>query len=611
MGEEALIALPKSGREIRIADFNGHRTVCECFQANVANGGDAPAIVWKDADHDVEISWRSYGDQVRHIATGLHGLGVSKGDVVALMLTNRPEFFLADTAVQHLNAVAYSIYNTSSISQIADTLRRTQARVAITERVFLDTLQSAINLGGAHIEHIIVVDGNADDKHLTLEDVANLKSDKFDFAATWRAVSPSDVAVLVFTSGTTGPAKAVELTHSNVLRQWEGLAQVWPIRRYGRIVSYLPSAHIADRTIGIYASNIVGFTIYCCPDARQLSTVIKHARPTFFMAVPRIWEKLKAQVEGMIASWDQARRELFAAGLEASTRAWRARERDEDPSPSDLALHERAESEIFRALRTQMGFADVETLMVGAAPMPLDVHEFFAAIGMPLPELWGMTESSAIVTWNPPGGIRFGTVGRPLPGIEIKLAADNEILVRGPTVMRGYRDDPAQTAEAIDGDGWLHTGDTGAWTSDGYLKLVGRKKELIINSAGKNMSPMNIEAEIKSSSALVGQVCVIGDRRKYNVALILLDRDTAVASLGGADRTLADLVGDATINDAIRRAVEHANQRLSRAEQVKRWLLVDREWSVEGGEVSPTLKLRRHVIEAKHASQIEQMYEGA
>ncbi|MBK6411591.1 AMP-binding protein [Sphingopyxis sp.] len=510
--------------------FSLRNSVCECFQANVAIQGEAPALVWRDDSNDVCISWTAYGEKVRRISTGLNRLGVSKGEVVGLMLTNRPEFFLADTAIQHLNAVAYSVYNTASISQISETLRRTEARVVITERAFVDRLSAAVDMAACKVEHIILVDGPVDGKFLTLDELAEMTSETFDFDATWRAVSPDDSAVLVFTSGTTGPPKAVDLTHANLLSQWEKLIQVWPIQPFGRIVSYLPSAHIADRTTGIYASNIMGFGIFCCPDVSQLYSVIQRARPTFFMAVPRIWEKLKTQIETKVAALDEARRNLFSDGIQAGIRIWRARAGGSDTNAADIERHRAAEEAVFRGLRDGMGFGDVMTLMVGAAPMPLDVHEFFAAIGMPLPELWGMTESSAIATWNPPEGIKFGTVGKPLPDVEITLASDNEILVRGSTIMRGYRDDPVQTAETIDGEGWLHTGDTGEWTMDGYLKLTGRKKELIINSAGKNMSPMNIEAELKGASSLIGQVCVVGDGRKYNVALIMLDR-TAASSI--------------------------------------------------------------------------------
>ena len=591
--------------------LEGKRTVCEAFQANVSLLGDDPAI--RLAHDRLVISWRSYGEQVRSVAAGLDALGVRRGDVVALMLTNRPEFFIADTAAQHVGAVPFSVYNTAPANQIAHQLVHTKARVVVTERMFLDTVEAAILQGGASVEHVIVVDGSEQDDRLTLDQVAAMRREGFDFEAAWRAVSPDDVATLIFTSGTTGPPKAVELTHANILCEWQMLVRVWPIRAFGRVISYLPAAHIADRTLGIYCVNLMGFTVTCCADPQQLAAVLPDARPTLFFAVPRIWEKFKAAIEAKVeADPDEARKAAFWSGMEAGLRRVRAEQRNEVPDAGDVEAHEDAEREIFAPLRASLGLGDVETFMVGAAPMQLEVHEFFAALGMPLPEVWGMSESSAIVTWNPAGGIRFGTVGPPLPGVEVKLADDGEILVRGPLVMRGYRDDPVRTAEAIDESGWLHTGDVGAWDPDGYLRLIDRKKELIINSAGKNMSPMNIESEIKAASPLIGQVCVVGDQRKYNVAVVVLDRLVAARFAQERGLDLGDSYSALATHDVIRNeidaAFERANSRLSRVEQIKRWSILGDEWQPGSTELTPTMKLRRKAVEEKYSERIESLY---
>lgn len=588
---------------------NAASTICAHFQLNVSVLGDAPALCWRHEEEVVSISWRSYGHRVREIASGLHALGIGKDDVVALMLTNRPEFFLADTAIQHLNAIPFSVYNTSSTSQILSLLSRTKTRVVITERRFLEAVQSAMGLGWSAVQHIVVVDGDGEDS-LSLETLSALTAQDFDFESTWRQVASDDVAVLVFTSGTTGQPKGVQLTHRNIASQWEMLPQVWPIAPYGRVVSYLPSAHIADRTIGIYASNIMGFTIFCCPDAQDFSEVLAEAEPTLFMGVPRIFEKLRSQMAAEVANMDQPSQHLFDAGVDAGSRIFKARLVGAEPEETDLKIQATAEP-LFAKLRHNAGLGSVTAFMVGAAAMPLETHEFFAAIGMPLPELWGMTESSALATWNPPGAIRIGTVGRPLPGVEITLADDREILVRAPTVMRGYLDEPEDTARTLEG-GWLHTGDLGRWTDEGYLELIGRKKELIINSAGKNMSPANIENEIVSSSPLISLACVVGDARKFNVAVILPDWEAAakVAETQTEEIDLARLADDPVLVTQVEQAIASANSRLSRVEQVKRWVISKRDWTIEGGELSPTLKLRRHVVHETFAADIEAMYQS-
>lgn len=586
--------------------IDGTRTTCESFQANVAKLGDEPAL--KMPRDSVVVSWREYGQRVEVIAEGLHALGVRRGDAVGIMLKNRPEFFMIDTAAQHLGATPFSVYNTLAAEQIAHELANAGNRILIVEREFLAVARSAIRLDG-NVEHVVVLDSDESDA-LSFDELCSLQSPGFDFEATWRAVEPGDVATLIYTSGTTGPPKGVELTHANLLAQWHMLVRRCAVRPYGRLVSYLPSAHIADRTTGIYCVNMMGFTVTCCPDPSQLLEVLRETRPTLFLAVPRIWEKFKSAVEAKIdTDPDPAAAPAFRKAMTAGLERVRAGQMGAAPNAADLATAER-DSQTLASVRGWLGLDQVENFMIGAAPTPTAVHEFFAALGMPLAELWGMSESSAIVTWNPQDAIRFGTVGPPLPGVEVMLADDGEILVRGPSVMRQYRNDPQQTAEAIDGEGWLHTGDVGAWDDHGYLKLVDRKKELIINSAGKNMSPMNIESVVQGSSPLIGQVCVVGDGRSYLVALLVLDSQAAqsFARQHGMDASdLEAFAGEATVLSELEAAVASANCRLSRVEQIKRWVLLPHEWNA-GDELTPTMKLRRKVVERKYADRIESLY---
>ncbi|MFL6159947.1 MAG: AMP-binding protein [Marmoricola sp.] len=529
-------------------------SICEAFQNTVARCGDMPALR-TPGGAAAEISWTEYGDRVRRIAGGLSSLGVGHGDTVGIMLLNRPEFALVDTAALHLGAIPFSIYNTSSPEQVAYLFGNAGNQVVITEQAFLPVIRAAATA----VETVISLDGG--DGTVSLEDVESRQPDGFDFEASWRAVSREDVLTLIYTSGTTGPPKGVELTHGSMLAELRGCNAVFPGHVGDRNVSYLPSAHVADRWGTHYTSMGIGHTITFVEDPRTVIAALPEIRPTIWGAVPRIWEKLKA-------------------GLEANGIT--------DPA----ALPE----ETRQGVRQLVGLDEVRWTASGAAPIAPEVLQFFSDLGIPICELWGMSELSCCVTINPPDDIRIGTVGKAVPGTEIAVAEDGELLVRGPLLMRGYRGQPEKTAETIDAEGWLHTGDIGTVDEDGYVRIVDRKKELIINAAGKNMSPANIEQTVKASHALIGQAVVIGDRRPYNVALLVLDPDVLAAYDGPG------------IEGEVAEAIEAANARLSRVEQVKRYRILDTDWLPGGDELTPTMKLKRKPIGEKYADQIEALY---
>ncbi len=589
------------------------RTMCEAFQITAAERAGQVAL--RTIQDGVAITFAEYAERVRRLAGGLHALGVRRGDTVGFVLTNRPEFHLLDTAVAHLGATPFSIYNTSSPEQIAYLLADAANRVMIVEAAFEDRARAAIAEDGS-VEHLVVLDAEHDDT-ISLADLeAADPGPDFDFEAAWRAVAPEDVLTLIYTSGTTGPPKGVQLTHANELAECRALDAATQWRSDGgAIVSFLPNAHIADRGLNHYGQMVWGPTITTCPDPAQVFAHVADARPTRFGSVPRMWEKLKAALEaGIAAEPDEARctatRDAIALGL----RRVRAEQAGE-PVPDDLReACERAEELIFAPLRARLGFDRCESYLVGAAPTPLDVFEFFAAIGIPICEVWGMSELSCVATLVPREKIRFGTVGAPLPGTEIALADDGEVLVRGPIVMAGYRNQPDQTAETIDGDGWLHTGDIGAFDENGYLKMVDRKKELIINAAGKNMSPANIEQHLKSGSPLIGQAIAIGDSRPYNVALIVLDPDASAAFAsehGLPDASPQAMSANAAVREEVGRGVERANSHLSRVEQIKRFTILPTDWAPAGDELTPTMKLKRRPIAEKYAAEIAALYANA
>ena len=515
-------------------------TMCEALMITAAQRPDQIAL--RSPDDTFSLTFAQLERRLAATASVLHDLGLRKGDALGLMLLNRPEFHVFDAAAMLLGATPFSLYNTSPAEQIAFVMGDARNRLVVAEPRFLDVARQAAG-DGVRVVELDELDGGDED---------------FDLEAHWRAVAPEDVLTLIYTSGTTGPPKGVELTHANMLAELRGVHAAVPLEGGGRWVSFLPSAHVADRWGSHYSALMTyGHTVTPVADPTQVLAVVAQVRPTAFGGVPRVWEKLKA-------------------ALEASGAA-------------ELAPD---------ALRARLGFDEARWLAVGAAPTPVEVLEFFAARGMPICEVWGMSETSCIVTTNRPGATKLGSVGQPVDGMELWIADDGELLVRGALVMAGYRNRPDLTAQAIDADGWLHTGDVGRIDEEGYLWIVDRKKELIINAAGKNISPANIEAFLKSSGPLIGQACVVGDRRPYIVALLVLDPDTAA----GLDPADPDVVA------RVQEEVDAANAHLSRVEQVKRFLVVSAEWLPGGDELTPTMKLKRRPIAAKYAGEIDALY---
>jgi long-chain acyl-CoA synthetase len=460
---------------------------------------------------------------------------------------------------------------------------------------------------------VVVVDGEAPEGVITLDEVAERDDGSFDFESSWRSVKPEDKLTLIYTSGTTGPPKGVQLTHDNLVQAVRSFDQIIPFPNDGRVVSYLPMAHVAERNVSQYLPLMLGLTVTCCPNPREVIGYLPEVRPTWFFAVPRIFEKLKAALEaGIEAEQDEERKKATKWALDVSLRKVKLEQAGE-PVPAELvAQHAKADAEVLSKIRSLLGLDELESLNVGAAPTPREVIEFYHALGLPLAELWGMSETCGAGTCNPRDRIKIGTVGPAAPGIEIKIAPeDGEVLIRGPVIMAGYRNDPEKTAETIDSEGWLHTGDVGEMDEDGYLKIVDRKKELIINAGGKNMSPANIEAKVKASSLLIGQAVAIGDGKPYNVALITLDPDVApgfAQQNGIEDSSFESLSMDPKVREEVQRGVDEANQSLARVEQIKKFTILPTDWEPGGDELTPTMKLKRKPISQKYAEEIEALY---
>jgi long-subunit acyl-CoA synthetase (AMP-forming) len=598
---ESSTAAPISGRAVDAP------TIAEAFRRTVAAHRDAVAIRTKG--DELTWTWGELEERVDALAGGLVHLGLGHGDTLAILLINRPEFHVVDLAATTLGAAPFSIYQTYTPDQIRHVVADAGARIVVTEQAFLaNVLAARESLPG--VEHVIVIDGDAPDGCLEIADVQGANP-SFDAEAHWRAVQPEDVLTLIYTSGTTGPPKGVQLVHRNLIAAVQNIEALVRFPDHARVISWLPAAHIAERAAHHYLPVVFGFSVTSCPDPRQVLAYLPEVRPNWFFAVPRIWEKLKSGLEAMIAQEPEEQRAQAEAAIAAATRKVRLEQAGE-PVPEELAAAVKAaDDRFFSRLRTQLGFDEIKAVNVGAAPTPVAVLEFFHAIGIPVAELWGMSETCGAGTCNPPDRIKIGTVGPPAPGVQIRLADDGEVLVKSDVVMVGYRNLPERTAEAIDADGWLHTGDVGSIDEDGYLKIVDRKKEIIINAAGKNMSPANIEATLKGASPLIGQAAVIGDRRPYNTALIVLDADFAplwAAQNGVEGSDLAALAGDERIRAVVQQGVDAANGQLSRVEQIKRFAIVEGDWLPGGEELTPTMKLKRRPIGEKYADEIEGMY---
>ena len=582
-----------AGRTERPAGLDAS-TVAEAFQLTAQAHPERVALRLKG--DEFSMTWAEYAEKVQALAAGLAKLGLERGGALGIMLTNRPEFHFFDSAALHLGATPFSVYNTYAPEQIAYQVTDAGARIVVTEKAFLDRIRAIEG-----VDHIIVVDATQLDEALTIADVEAEGDPEFDFEAAWHAVRPDDILTLIYTSGTTGPPKGVQLTHANLLSAVNGFDEVIAFPSDGRVVSWLPMAHIAERACSHYLPVMLGFTTTCCPDPRQVVAYLPEVHPTWFFAVPRIWEKLKAALEaGVAAEQDDAKRQATEWALEVGLKKVRLEQAGEE-IPEELAQeYAKADELVLSKVRARLGLDEVESVNVGAAPTPREVIEFFHAIGIPLAELWGMSETCGYGTCNPPEKIKIGTVGPVSPGAEIRLAEDGEVLMRGPMVMPGYRNQPEKTREAIDDEGWLHTGDVGEFDEDGYLKIVDRKKELIINAAGKNMSPANIEAKVKASSPLIGQVVAIGDGRPYNVGLITLDPDVGPGFI--------EQKGAEAVQAEVQRGVDAANEQLARVEQIKKFTILDEEWQPGGDELTPTMKLKRKPILEKYATQVEALY---
>ena len=578
------------------------KTVCTLFADAVAKWGDRPALHWKEDGEWRSLTWKGYRDEVAAVTLALRSMGFGSGQFGLIMARNAPEHVIADLGIVHAGGAAISIYNTLAPEQVEYLANHSEATVAFVEDEGYLAKFLAIRASTPHLRHLVLIRGSAPEGVLSWEALVGKGRELYatspaDFEAASRAVGPEDTISLIYTSGTTGPPKGVVYSHNNVTWTLESIGRVWDLGSR-TLVSYLPLAHVAERFASQWGGIFFGHDVWLCPDVNLLVPYLLEARPTEFVGVPRVWEKLMAGLQaGIAAEPDETRRQMAQGALSAAVSAYRLK-REGKPVPDELAsVVERAQP-LFIMLRAKLGLDRCTLPVTSTAPCRPEVHEFWAAIGMPLYEVWGMSELTGPATAVPHDDHQAPSIGLPLAGVEVRLGEDGEILVRGGNVMVGYYRDPEKTAEMVDADGWVHSGDIGEAGPNGQFRIIDRKKELIISSAGKN-------------SPIIGQAVAIGDGQRFISVLLVLDPQVAPAwakahSIPSA--SLAELTEHPAVVDEVRRALTQANTHISRVEQFKRFTILPAEWSPESEELTPTMKLKRRVIHSKYKPQIDAMY---
>jgi long-chain acyl-CoA synthetase len=586
------------------------QTIPSEFLKTVAAHPDLVAIRWQDEDDGSwgEMTYTEYARQVAQAAAMYQSLGLQPGQRIVLMLRNVPEFHVADMAAYFCGATPISIYNSSSPDQIEYLVNHCEATIAVLENTtFLDRFLP-VRDQLTKLEHIIVLKG--DDLPEGIHSLASLEgAEPIDLDAAATNCAPEQLATMIYTSGTTGPPKGVMLTHNNIAWTVECLKQLIAFDDYSgkRLVSYLPMAHIAERMTSHYVGAFVGYEISCCPEPGLLSAYLKEVRPNVVFGVPRVWEKINAGVNAALGA-DPEKKAQFDDGVRAAIPIVAAMDWG-TATDEQVATYEFLDGVAFKPIRELLGLDQVEYAITGAAPIPADLLNWYRAIGVPLSEIYGMSENSGPMTWTPTR-VKPGTVGPAVPGCEVKLAEDGEIICRGGNVFQGYLKEPEKTAEALDDEGWLHSGDIGVVDEDGYFKIVDRKKELIITAGGKNVSPANLEAALKTIP-LVGQACAIGDQRPFVSALVVLDPEVApvwAAQHGLEGKSLAELAEEPVVIAEIETGLNEVMADFNNAERVKKVKVLGEEWLPDSELLTPTSKLKRRGVLATYADEIEALY---
>jgi long-chain acyl-CoA synthetase len=591
-----------------IVDATALDTLPRHFSRTVAERGNQVALRWPVDGAWISWTWAELADQARRVAAGLCELGVRKGDRVLLMMRNRAEFHACEMGAQLLGAIPVAIFNSSSPEQVAYFARHSGAVVAIVggsdllDRVLSGRRQEP------ELRDVVSLDDEPAAKDGLVSYADLTQHGAVGLIESLDNTTPDSLATVIYTSGTTGDPKGVKLSHRNVCATIEGFRRAAGTSMAGwRIISYMPMAHVSERSLTYWLHLAHGSEVSICSDPRSLNAMLVQVRPHFFGAVPRIWEKLHAGLTAAVAAQNAESRQAFVDALGTGLEAGRSRLAG--TMPVDLQRRWLGAREVLEPYLAMVGLDECRMALTGAAPTSNEVFDFFLGLGVPMGESFACSEALFVAGYSPTN-IKPGWAGKPLPGMEVKLLEDGELLVRGASVFSGYLDDPERTSEVLDGDGWYHTGDIATIDDDGFIGIIDRKRELIITATGENVSPASIEGRLKAC-AMIDQACVVGDHKPYITALVTLSSeglDTFTRTHGINDVGGDDLAADQRIRAEVEREILEVNRRLSAVEQVKRFVIIRGAWLADSAELTPSLKLKRRVIVAKYAAEIAAMY---
>jgi long-chain acyl-CoA synthetase len=611
MTQEAILA----EREAIDAEVEG-KTIVDFLDQNAERSGDQPAIHYKDGDWK-NLTWREYRQAVHEAAAGLQDLGVGEDEFVAIMAGNRPEHVIADYAAIHSGATAVTIYSTLTAPQIQYIADNCKATVAILEDLEFMKRWEEIRSELPNLRYVVLLSGaeNYDTAEwvlswdeLLMRGKKRLIEDPDAVKRTADAITPDTLATLIYTSGTTGTPKGVMISQRNVVWTVECLRRAADLDLGPRMVSYLPLAHIAERLATHYLATYMAGQVWYCPNLAGVLEYIQEARPTVFVGVPRVYEKFHSRLLARFAETHGIKKMLLDQALASN----RKRVLAEQDGKSGSAMARVLDSIVLSKVREQLGMDQVDIAITSAAPINPDLILFFQTLGIPLCELYGLSETTGPATTNLPEAFRIGSAGKALPGVEVRLADDDELLIRGGMITEGYHKLPVDTVETFDAEGWLHSGDLARIDDEGYVWIVGRKKEIIITAGGKNIAPAKLET-VLGNHPLISKACMVGDGRKFLAMIIAIDHEEAPAWAEAHGLVYEDLAAFSKLPEVraeVERAVEEANHGVSSVEQVKKWIIVPDEWTPDSGEVTPSLKLKRKVVLDKYSEDIEGLYAG-
>lgn len=598
------------------------QTIPALLHRNATEFGELPAVTSLDIEGKPTLNWREFHTAVAEVSRGLAGLGLGTRDRMLIMAPSSPEHLIADLAAAHLGAIPCTAYATLSPEQIGFVARHSAAEIVVLGGAEELGRWSQVLSDLPALRHVVLLDASVvpegDKTFLSFADLRAAgaeqhAADPAAFETSWKAIKPDDPLSMIYTSGTTGDPKGVVLSHRNAIYQAAAVKSLHDSPMHATNIAYLPLAHIAERELSIYMPIVWAGHVHTVGDPTAVVGALGQVHPQGFFGVPRVWEKMVAGLKNLLGSLPEEKRNALISANELLQQGYKLRSDGKEVPPELAEKIAQTDQAVLAPVRAMLGLDKIELASSGAAALPVEILYFIAGLGVEIQEVWGLSETTGAVTSNTPDAFKAGSVGRALEGVEVKVAEDGELLVRGPIVFLGYLQEDGSIKPDVDADGWLATGDIGSIDEDGFVTITDRKKELIITSSGKNIAPTKIEGLLKEHP-LIGQAVAIGDDRPYVTALIVIDDEIAPGWAAANGIQLAEgeaLADNERVRAEIASVVEAANARLARIEQIKRYHVIPKAWTPESGEVTPTLKLKRRIINDRYAPAIADLYTGS